>query len=374
MTPSSRDHTPPPTNFEDAHRELRAGELGHGDARPRVAPKKVECGHQFLKVAAGDAHTLGIVLRHVAVGREARERRPPGAPNAHVGPKRRPCACVSKLRYACPRASPTSLAFPAEGSPRAAAAETAPLYCKTCDCLSLCPWCARMCHAGHDVAPVDPATLKNVPPRSRGGPGSGAAAPDVSDDAPGAAAYPTLCECGFRNSCKRLSTLSEFLENASVEPAAATLHRFARRIIAKGHTRQLRTALAFCRHFAARTAWTGPTLAGAVSARAGNVVVFILGAPRGAVLHDLVDIISATFESRAQVWKRARDFVEAKASSLERPRMAAADAEGVAARRYIKLQAISRAGGTLDRSIRRSGRHPTPRLRRGYSVAATPRL
>ena len=81
-------------------------------------------------------------------------------------------------------------------------------------------------------------------------------------------------------------------------------------------------------------------------ARAGNVVVFILGAPRGAVLHDLVDIISATFESRAQVWKRARDFVEAKASSLERPRMAAADAEGVAARRYIKLQAISRAGGT----------------------------
>ena len=157
-----------------------------------------------------------------------------------------------------------------------------------------------MCHAGHDVAPVDPATLKNVPPRSRGGPGSGAAAPDVSDDAPGAAAYPTLCECGFRNSCKRLSTLSEFLENASVEPAAATLHRFARRIIAKGHTRQLRTALAFCRHFAARTAWTGPTLAGAVSERARETSSSSFLVRRvGAVLHDLVDIFGDVRVARA---------------------------------------------------------------------------
>ena len=75
--------------------------------------------HQYLRVAAGDAHTLAIALKHKAIGKTLRERRPIDAVNAHVGLARQAC-CVAQLGYTCVRSATTSKLFPAPGSPKAA--------------------------------------------------------------------------------------------------------------------------------------------------------------------------------------------------------------------------------------------------------------
>jgi len=106
---------------------------------------------------------------------------------------------------------------------------------------------------------VDAATAAQMAPR-----GGGAASPEAADDAPLAALYPTLCECGFRSQCKRLCACAEFLENDRVEPAAEILHRFARWVVARQRVRAMQQALAYCRHFAAGASWRGETLVGAV--------------------------------------------------------------------------------------------------------------
>ena len=43
------------------------GELGLGDDRNRCGPERVSGKHQFLKVAAGDRHTLAIALKHLGL-------------------------------------------------------------------------------------------------------------------------------------------------------------------------------------------------------------------------------------------------------------------------------------------------------------------
>ncbi|KAK7241274.1 ubiquitin-protein transferase [Aureococcus anophagefferens] len=252
------------------------GELGHGDARLRVAPKKVDSPHQFVKVAGGDQHTLGVALRHRAVGARAVERRPVGAPNAHVGPARRRAATVATYGYGCVRSAPRRRGSQRSGRPEPPRRAAAPLYCRTCDVLSVCTWCARFCHGGHDVVPVDEAVAIAMPRWGRS-----------TSDAPCSGAYQTLCECGFRDDCCRMPCLSEFLEDPRVPGAAGALHRFARASSSlaaapppggkargapnfKGSSLgrfslvAAEAALAFCRRFAAAETWAGPGLAGAV--------------------------------------------------------------------------------------------------------------
>ena len=104
-SPAARPHSLAVT----AHGDLYAwgkgwrGELGLGDDRNRCGPEKVSGKHQFLRVAAGDRHTLAIALKHKSIGRKLRESRPLEAPNAHVGLQRSACCALTKLFFACVR-------------------------------------------------------------------------------------------------------------------------------------------------------------------------------------------------------------------------------------------------------------------------------
>ena len=285
-----------------AHGDLYAwgkgekGELGQGDFRVRCGPEKVPGKNQYLKVAAGDAHTLAIALKHKAIGKTLRERRPIDAVNAHVGLARQAC-CVAQLGYTCVRSATTSKLFPAPGSPKAMEKPTRPVYCKTCDCLALCPWCARICHAGHELIDVDEDVARTLPPRSNGS--------SMDAEPPSSSLYPQLCECGFRQSCKRLQVSLESAEE-DFEKETLVLQRFARWITARRKVTAFKASVAFCRRYAAQTAWGGPNLRGAV-------------------------------------WRRASNYVATKCSQMEKPRMREADVEAHAVRKYLKCQIILQA-------------------------------
>ena len=162
---------------------------------------------QFLKVAAGDRHTLAIALKHKSIGRKLRESRPLEAPNAHVGLQRSACCALTKLNYFCARSSPTSPLYPHQSSPKAFEDKSKPKYCKTCDCFALCPWCARICHAGHEIVEVDEELALKLPARSTGG-ASHRRFLYVVAEPPLSSLYRS-CECGFRNTCKRLQVATE---------------------------------------------------------------------------------------------------------------------------------------------------------------------
>ncbi len=275
-----------------AHGDLYAwgkgwrGELGLGDDRNRCGPEKVSGKHQFLKVAAGDRHTLAIALKHKSIGKKLRESRPLEAPNAHVGLQRSACCALTKLNYFCVRSSPTSSLYPHQSSPKAFEDKSKPKYCKTCDCLALCPWCARICHAGHEIVEVDEELALKLPARSTGGPRVGAACMSVDAEPPLSSLYPQLCECGFRGTCKRLQVNSE---EEYPEEKAIILQRFGRWIAHQRKRAAFRASVAFSRKYAAKT-------------------------------HVFSHI-------RKAVWRRADTWREDKVTRMERPRMAEADVE-----------------------------------------------
>lgn len=67
------------------------------------------------------------------------------------------------------------------------------LVCLTCAVEPICPWCARLCHAGHKLVP-------HVSDRSGEG---------TDGDRRSAQNFRTLCACGFGASCQRLPAVLE---------------------------------------------------------------------------------------------------------------------------------------------------------------------
>ncbi|KAJ8604168.1 hypothetical protein CTAYLR_008585 [Chrysophaeum taylorii] len=264
------------------------GELGHGDTRLRIAPCRVEgllLKAQVLRVSGGDAHTVAVALRHRAKSKRDVEKAEIDSLRSEclgddIG-RQQPSAAVTKLGWECVRSWPV----PAEHRRRRERRRPR-AFCATCGAANVCAWCARACHAGHDLR----ASLLLSS-------GDGEEEDNVC---------PQLCDCGLLPTCRRLPPPSESRDpSTTTTTVLGRLQRWARKCAAERELDHRRTAFRDSRRLAVVTTWHAA----------------VLGA----------------------VWDSAREFRERRIERLERERMANADSESFASRRFLKLQVALQA-------------------------------
>lgn len=262
------------------------GELGMGDNIMRIAPCRVESKAQFLRVSAGDTHTVAVALRHRALDKRQVESGPVAALKAYGELPKQPIQTICKFGWRCVRSRPNKRKHAVWTGIQA--------RCKTCNIRSVCSWCARICHAGHELDMIVAHTQKEVVAH---------------------ATSSWLCDCGLSSTCRRMPYISEWLEDPRICECIERLQSFIRRCLAVRRLYFKKEALHRTKEQAVNAAWYGPSLLGAV-------------------------------------WKIVRDFGERKLQRVERDMMSMADAESIASRRYLKLQLALQAVEAQKRMLR----------------------